>query len=44
MKYFYYMEASEKNACKPDFDSNLTGIGEGQNLPKTRTFVLRSAA
>jgi hypothetical protein len=43
MKYFYYTEGTEKNAWKPDFDSNLTGIGEAQNLPKTRTSELQSA-
>jgi hypothetical protein len=35
------MEASEKNVWNPDFDSNLTGIAEMQNLPKTRTSVLK---
>jgi hypothetical protein len=42
--YFDYMEENEKNSKNPDFDSNLTGIQEAQNLPKTRIPGLQSAA
>jgi hypothetical protein len=35
------MELTEKNAWDPDFDSNLTGISEMQNLLQTRTSVLK---